>query len=81
MLNFNNIHHKEAFDLICKALETDLDENVCMELALHLQACPDCRVYFDSVRKTVKLYQKIIKDQSVPPEVQERLYSVLHLRK
>ena len=75
------LDHSKALELICEALESDLDAPVCRELATHLQACPSCRIYFDSVKKTVRLYQNLITEPSVPADVQEWLFSVLQLRK
>ncbi len=73
--------HEPAFRLICKTLEADLDEPVCLELAAHLQTCPDCKIYFDSVRKTIKLYRQQFHHERVPADTRMRLYKVLKLDK
>jgi predicted anti-sigma-YlaC factor YlaD len=72
-------HHKRALQLICKALEEDLDTPVCTELVVHFKTCPTCRIYFNSVRKTVKMYRTVQSVQAVPQDVSLRLFKVLNL--
>ena len=73
--------HEPAFRLICQTLEADLDAPICLELALHLNACPDCKIYFDSVRKTIKLYRQQFHPEQIPAETKMRLYKILKINK
>jgi len=72
-------HHRHALQLICKTLEEDLDTPLCTELVLHFKSCPTCRIYFNSVRKTVRMYRAVHNDRAVPHEVRLRLFKVLNL--
>ena len=72
-------HHQHALQLICKTLEEDLDTPVCAELVSHFSACPTCRIYFNSIRKTVTMYRAEQSEQAVPREVSLRLFKVLNL--
>ncbi len=69
----------EMLEKICADLKEDIDSEVCQEVKRHLESCPDCRAYVDSLKKTVYLYRKI-PDEKLPDEVQERLYKTLKLK-
>lgn len=68
----------EMLHRICTELKEDIDSEVCQEVKQHLDTCPDCRAYVDSLKKTVYLYRQI-SDQNVPHEVQNRLIEALKL--
>jgi predicted anti-sigma-YlaC factor YlaD len=71
--------HQEIYKQICDFMGEDLDASACKEVADHLASCPKCKVYFDTVKKTVTLCQEIEKEEELPPEVQNRLFKVLNL--
>ena len=71
--------HQEIYNQICDYMGEDMDAPACKEVADHLASCPKCKVYFDTVRKTVTLCREIEKEEEVPPDVKERLYKVLNL--
>lgn len=50
--------HRQIFNKVCDFIDGELDETTCEELKKHLAACPRCRVYVDSVRKTIVLYRE-----------------------
>ena len=49
----------DRIDQICMELGENIDSEVCRELRKHLEACPDCKTYVDSLRKTVHLYRDL----------------------
>ena len=49
----------EKVDQICLELGVELNSEVCQSLRAHLEACPDCKAYVDSLRKTVYLYRNL----------------------
>lgn len=57
----------------------DLDTPVCKEVAEHLESCPNCKVYLDTVKKTVTLCQETEKKEQIPEEIKNRLFKVLNL--
>jgi predicted anti-sigma-YlaC factor YlaD len=73
---------KDAEDMvkqICDYMGEDLDSPACREVQEHLEACPTCKVYFDTVRKTVTLCRQCEQEESIPADVKSRLFKVLHL--
>ena len=38
-------------------LDDDARAELCKAIEAHMKGCPDCKVYVDSVRKTIVLYQ------------------------
>jgi hypothetical protein len=57
----------------------DLDAPACKEVAQHLESCPNCKVYLDTVKKTVTICRENEKHEELPKEVKSRLYKVLNL--
>ncbi len=65
---------------VCEQLGEDLDEELCAEVAQHLEDCPDCRAQIDTITRTVKIYRRTHPAPDQPPSaVQERLYKVLNI--
>jgi anti-sigma factor RsiW len=54
---------REIYQHICDNLDEDLSSPRCKQIKRHIDACPDCRAYLDSLKKTVILYRKL----PVPP--------------
>ena len=71
--------HKEIIKQICDFLGEDIDAPLCKEVADHLTMCPTCRVYFDTVKKTVFLYREVEHVEKLPDSVETRLFKVLKL--
>lgn len=77
--------HKSAKDRedivrqICDYMGENLDSPACREVQEHLEACPTCKVYFDTVKKTVTLCRQCDEEEKVPDDVRARLLKVLHL--
>ncbi len=75
----SHAHTDEIKRTFCEQLGEDIDAEVCEEVMLHLESCPDCRVQFDSIKQTIKFYRKVRKsDDALPEAVEERLYKVLN---
>ena len=72
-------NHKEVYKQICDFMGENLDAPVCQEVAEHLESCPKCKVYFNTVKKTVTLCQEIEKNIEMPEEVRHRLFKILDL--
>ncbi|MBL7012962.1 MAG: hypothetical protein ISR83_00950 [Candidatus Marinimicrobia bacterium] len=77
----NHNHNDSIIDLVQKHLGRDLGAKAKGELKHHIEECPDCKVYVDSVEETVKLYKSIDSATDIPSGVSERLFKVLHLKK
>ena len=74
-----SLDHKKMVEQICDFMGEDIDSPACQEVADHLKLCQTCKVYFDTVKKTVTLCRDMDNDTTVPEEVTSRLYKVLNL--
>ena len=75
----NSPRHKDVYKQICDFMGEDLDAPVCKEVAEHLESCPNCKVYLDTVKKTVTICQETEKKEAIPIEIKSRLFKVLNL--
>lgn len=48
---------KKALKHICENLDEDIKSDKCLEIKNHLDHCPDCKIYLDTLKKTVVLYK------------------------
>lgn len=65
---------------ICKQMDEDLNSPLCTEIQLHLQKCPQCRAFVESIKDTVDFCQKLF-NEDVPRTVDEHLWEFLKLKK
>jgi predicted anti-sigma-YlaC factor YlaD len=61
---------------ICTYLDPEAAEDLVRRLEAHVSACPDCRVYVDTVKKTILLYRSEA-PLDCPDEVRARLHAAL----
>jgi len=74
-----SLNHKKMVAQICDFMGEDIDSPACQEVADHLKMCPTCKVYFDTVKKTVTLCRDMEDDKKIPVDVSSRLYKILNL--
>jgi len=48
---------KDVFNYICDKLDQDLNSPQCRTIKKHLDDCPNCLAYLDSLKKTILLYK------------------------
>ncbi len=72
-------HTKKIIDELCNYLGQDLNHPMCKELLQHVQECPDCRIYIDTIKMTVSLYRQKSENQPVPQKVTAQLFKKLNL--
>jgi predicted anti-sigma-YlaC factor YlaD len=60
-------------------LDEALDGVSRAELERHLGKCPDCRVIWDTTRKTVRVF-KGLGPCPIPPELESRLLAAIELK-
>ena len=61
-------------------VDGELAAELCHDLELHLADCPDCRVVFDTLAKTISLYHTLDEmPVELPSGVETRLLSRLSL--
>jgi hypothetical protein len=69
---------KDAYQYICENLDADVDSPACREIRKHLEHCPECTAYLDSLKKTVHLY-KVAPLPDVSPAIHNRLFRTIKL--
>jgi len=74
------MNHRKVFDNVCNFIDGELDDETCRELQKHVAACPKCRIYVDSVRKTIVLYKANDKAKKMPVTAKQRLYATIKLK-
>jgi len=77
MIKFNNEQLKLIRDHLCD----DLDAESCKELIELLQTSTEHRIYFDTVKKTVKLCKDNECPEDLPEDINERLFKTLGIDK
>ncbi|APF17132.1 anti-sigma factor [Caldithrix abyssi] len=73
------LHPKERIKQICDLMGEDLDHPSCQEILEHINNCPTCKVYYDTVKKTIFLCRDLDCPEEMPEDVNERLMKVLKL--
>lgn len=73
------LHPKDKIKQICELMGEDLDHPSCQEIMDHINNCPTCKVYYDTVKKTVLLCRDLDCPEELPDDVNKRLLKVLNL--
>ena len=63
---------REIFARLSEYLDEDLEPGLCDELERHLDDCPPCRAFLDSLRRTVDLVRDLPATE-LPEEVTREL--------
>ncbi|MFH1861869.1 MAG: hypothetical protein ABH878_03560 [bacterium] len=63
---------KPFWERLCESLGEDLNSSLCVELREHLEACPECSLQIDTIKRTVEIY-RALPSAEVPGAVQRRL--------
>ena len=87
MTHEHNHDCKNLLGNLSDYIDGDLDERLCQELQAHMAGCENCRVVFDTMSRTIYLYQNSdvvptelrVKNAQLPSAVRERLFSTLKL--
>ena len=76
-MNENKVDCKEVMHHICDSLGEDLNSPKCVNIKTHLEKCPSCQKYFESVDSTITFYKKY--NVELDDSGHQRLLSVLGL--
>jgi len=60
-------------------IDGELDAAMCNQVEAHIEACPDCQIVVNTLKKTIQLYQVDSQDTALPPEARKRLFACLDL--
>lgn len=72
--------HRHVVKKVSAFIDGELDKATQEELQKHVTACPRCRVYVDTVRKTITLYQTENAPKKMPAAAQKRLYAKIAIK-
>jgi len=78
-LNKKMDHHcKRMTSVFSDYLDHRLRKQLCQRLEMHLTECPDCKMYFDTLKRTVTLY-RTLEQEPLPKEAEKRLFATIKL--
>ncbi len=60
-------------------IDGELNPELCQEIEKHLAGCGNCRVVFNTAKRTIDLVQTPAEKPDLPEEVRERLFKCLDL--
>jgi hypothetical protein len=66
---------------LCTYLGQDLEHPMCIELKRHMDECPHCQEYLESVKLTVKIFKESNESVPIPQQIKHQLWEKLHLKK
>lgn len=61
---------------ICDNLDEDINSPRCRAIRAHLEECPSCRAYLDSMKKTITLF-RAMPDPPVPAVTHRELFKTI----
>lgn len=70
---------QERIEKLCALMGEDINAPACREMQEHISKCPTCKVYYDTIKKTVLLCQENDCSEKLPDVVNNRLMKVLDL--
>jgi predicted anti-sigma-YlaC factor YlaD len=77
-MKIKQIQCKDTLAHICDKLDADLESPRCKKIKEHIDECPDCCAYLDSLKKTIHLY-RIYPDPEIPDGIRKKIFSSLKL--
>ncbi len=71
-------HCMQMLGVFSDYLDREAKARLCRRIEEHLKECPECRLYVDTMKKTVVLYRNL-GDEKVPAGVSQRLFKTIRL--
>ncbi|MGB9773826.1 MAG: anti-sigma factor family protein [Bacteroidota bacterium] len=68
---------QQALLKLCGAIDLSLTDPSCREVKKHLEVCPSCSAFYDSLKKIIMLYRS--DEPKIPQGLHRRL--LIHLRR
>jgi predicted anti-sigma-YlaC factor YlaD len=69
-------HCRRMVSVFSDYLDKDARAAVCRKVDEHLKNCPDCKMYLDTLSRTITLYRDL-GTVAVPEPVQRRLFATI----
>jgi hypothetical protein len=74
-------HNKRVINDLCTYLGENLDHPMCKELIRHVEECPECKFYIDTIKTTVNIFRETHPVKSLPDKVKKDLFKTLNISK
>ena len=71
-------HCRKMTSVFSDYLDHRLKKQLCQRLEMHMTECPDCKMYFDTLKKTVTLY-RTMEQEPLPKDAEKRLFATIKL--
>lgn len=71
-------HCRKMSSVFSRYLDRELQQKLCQKLEGHLARCPDCRMYLDTMKKTITLYRSL-ESEPLPKTAEKRLFATIRL--
>jgi RNA polymerase sigma-70 factor (ECF subfamily) len=79
MTHEHSLTCKDTLGNLSNFIDGELSEDICQELQRHMTGCDNCRVVYDTLTRTIYLYQASAEQVEVPSDVRGRLFKTLQL--
>ena len=70
---------RELLGSLSEYVDGELSNELCNILEHHMEACADCRIVVDTLRKTVNIYQMTAESEELPGDIRQRLFKSLKI--
>lgn len=75
----NDLKCKDLLENLSAYMDGDLEANLCGDIEAHINACTNCEIVINTLKKTIHLYQVEGHETTLPPETRRRLFASLDL--
>ena len=73
MDHHHQINCQDVLAQLSSYIDGELDSVGCANLEAHLEDCDDCRIVFNTLKKTIELCKKGIQHTTLPISIKKRL--------
>ena len=68
---------REILERLSEYIDEELDPGICDDIENHMSGCSPCVAFMNTLKKTVKLYNKAGSEVVIPEEVSQDLHKYL----
>lgn len=79
MSHQHDLDCKDILNNLNDYIDGDLDAILCSEIETHIEACPNCRIVVNTLKKTIHLYRIDGQETTLPLDARKRLFASLDL--
>jgi predicted anti-sigma-YlaC factor YlaD len=79
MMESNKSECKRLLSQLSELIDGDLNSEICVELEQHLKDCQNCRIVYNTTKRTIELYHEADEKIEFPTKARGKLFKKLHL--